>query len=212
MKNRQRIAIVAVAASVAGVLAIAQPALAQSREARGTVTSVTETSLSMKAGAEALTVVVDSNTHLNVRRAERDLQKEQPGNPKPRVNSFFEPGQAVLVRYRVENGRNVATDISRISDAGGEGSVSNPAKISDGKVKAVNASQLIIDDGGRELIFAITSETNVLAKGATKATKAAGGSTPITTFVHPGDAVSISYHETGGKMMASEVRVRVPSR
>ena len=48
--------------------------------------------------------------------------------------------------------------------------------------------------------------------GLTKATKAAGGSTPITTFVHPGDAVSVSYREADGKMMASEVRVRVPSR
>ena len=67
-------------------------------------------------------------------------------------------------------------------------------------------------DSGRELTFAITSDTNVLAKGATKATKAAGGSTPITTFVHPGDAVSVSYREADGKMMASEVRVRVPSR
>jgi hypothetical protein len=212
MENRKRIAILGVAASIVAVFATAQLAYAQTREARGTITALTDSSLSMKAGAEQLTVYVDSNTHLSVRRTERDLQKAQPGSPSPRVNSFFEAGQAVLVRYRVENGRSIATDISRISDAGGTGAISDPVKISDGKVKFVNAAQLILDDGGKELSFAITSDTNVLAKGATKATKAAGGSTTITTFVHPGDAVSISYREAGGKMMASEVRVRAPSR
>ena len=128
------------------------------------------------------------------------------------VNSFFEPGQAVLVRYRVEKGRNIATDITRVGSAGGEGSISNPAKISAGKVKLVNASQLVIEDGGRELNFGITGDTNVLAKGASKATKAAGGSTPITTFVHTGDTVSVSYHEAGAKMTASEVRVTVVNK
>jgi hypothetical protein len=212
MENRTRLTTLGIAASIVGVIATAQPAHAQNREARGTVTTVTDSSLSMKAGAEQLTVFVDSDTHLSVRRVERDLQKEQPGHPSPRVSSFFEPGQAVLVRYRVEKGRNVATDISRISSAGGEGSISNPAKISAGKVKLVTASQLVIDNGGRELSFGITGETDVLMKGATKATKAAGGSTPITTFVHPGDTVSISYHEAGAKMTASEVRVTVSSR
>lgn len=212
MENRNRFAILGVAASIVGVLAIASPGLAQNREARGTVTSVTDTSLSMKAGAEELTVYVDSDTHLDVRRAERDIQKEQPGHPSPRVNSFFAPGQAVLVRYRVEKGRNMATDIARVGSAGGEGSISNPAKISAGKVKQVTASQLVLDEGGRELSFGITGDTNVLAKGATKATKAAGGTTTIMTFVHPGDTVSISYHEAGAKMMASEVRVSVANR
>jgi hypothetical protein len=212
MENRTRFATLGVAASIVGVLATAQPTQAQTREARGTVTAVTDSSLSMKAGAEELTVFVDSDTHLNVRRTERDIQKEQPGRPSPRVNSFFEPGQAVLVRYRVEKGRNMATDIARVGSAGGEGSISNPAKISAGKVKLVNASQLVIEDGGRELSFGITGDTNVLAKGATKATKAAGGSTPITTFVHTGDMVSVSYHEAGAKMMASEVRVTVAAR
>jgi len=47
MENRNRFAILGVAASIVGVLAIASPGQAQNREARGTVTSVTDTSLSM---------------------------------------------------------------------------------------------------------------------------------------------------------------------
>ena len=213
MENKERIAILGVAAAIVGVLATAQPVDAQSREARGTVTAVTDSTLTIKAGAQEMTFFIDSRTHLEVPRVERDLQKAQPGSPSPRVSSFFESGQAVLVRYEEEKGRNHALDVSRVGSAGaGGGSVSNPAKISAGKVKLVTASQLVIEDGGRELSFGITGDTNVLAKGASKATKAAGGSTPITTFVHTGDTVSVSYHEAGAKMTASEVRVTVVNK
>jgi hypothetical protein len=211
MNSSKRLVVLGLGALIVGVFAV--PAHAQTKEARGTVTAVTDSTLSMKAGAEQLTFVVDSETHLDVRTAQRDLQQAQAGKPSPRVNNFFEVGQVVLVRYREEKGRNHALDISRVSTTGaGGGSISDPAKISDGKVKLVTDSQVVIDAGGREMTFAISGDTNVLAKGATKATKAAGGSTTIATFVHPGDMVSISYHEAGGKMMASEVRVRVASR
>lgn len=213
MTSSKRLVVLGMGTLILGIFATALPAHAQSKEARGTVTAVTESTISMKAGAEQLTFYVDSDTHLDVRTAQRDLQQAQPGKPSPRVNNFFEPGQAVLIRYREEKGRNHALDITRISSAGaGGGSVSYPAKVSEGKVKLVTDSQLVLDAGGREMSFAINGDTNVLAKGATKATKAAGGTTAITTFVHSGDQVSVSYHEAGAKMTASEVRVRVASR
>jgi hypothetical protein len=213
MENRKRLMIFGIGVTMVGVLATARPVDAQAKEARGTITAVTESTLSIKAGAQEMTFVVDSRTHLEVRSAQRDLQKAQPGSPSPRVNAFFEPGQTVLVRFEEEKGRNHALDISRVSSTGaGGGSVSNPDKVSDGKVKLVTASQLTIDANGREMTFAITGDTNVLARGASTATKAAGGSTAITTFVHMGDTVSVSYKDVGGKMMASEVRVRVANK
>jgi hypothetical protein len=213
MDNRKRLMILGVGLGMVGVLATARPVDAQAKEARGTVTAVTDSTISIKAGAQEMTFFVDSRTHLEVRTAQRDLQKAQAGSPSPRVNSFFETGQVVLIRFEEEKGRNHALDISRVgSTGGGGGSVSNPDKISEGKVKSVTASQLIIDVGGRDMTFAITGDTNVLAKGASTATKAAGGSTPITTFVHMGDSVSVSYKDAGGKMTASEVRVRVAAK
>lgn len=213
MNISKRLVVLGLGALILGVFASVVSAQAQVREARGTITAMTDTTLTMKAGAQELTVYVDSETRLEVRSAARDIQQAQAGKPSPRVNNFFQTGQAVIVRYREEKGRNHALDISRVGSAGeGGGSISEAEKISEGKVKLVTASQLTIDDSGRELTFAITSDTNVLAKGASKATKAAGGGTPITTFVHPGDAVSVSYRATGEKMMASEVRVRVASR
>jgi hypothetical protein len=208
MKNKKHRVIIGVGASILGVLAIARPADAQTREARGTITAVTDTTLSIKSGAEELTFYVDGETHLEVRAAERNLQREQPGRPSPRVNSFFEPGQAVLVRYRVEKGRNHALDIGRVGSAGG----GEAQKISEGKVKFVSPTQLTIDDNGRDLSFAISSDTHVLLKGATKATEAAGGNRSITTYVHAGDTVSVSYFERDAKMMASEIRVRIVNK
>src|SRR5262245_27082104 len=172
MKNKKHRVILGVGASIIGVLAIARPADAQTREARGTVTAVTDTTLSIKTSAQELTFYVDGDTHLEVRRAERNIQQEQPGRPSPRVNSVFEPGQAVLVRHQEVTGRNHALDIGRVGSAGG----GEARKTSDGKVKLVTPTQLIIDNNGRDLTFAINSDTHVSVKGATKATEAAGGS------------------------------------
>lgn len=207
MKTKKHRVILGVGASIIGVLAIARPGDAQVREARGTVSAVTDTTLSIKTGAQEMTFFVDSETHLEVRTVERDLQRAQPGSPSPRVNNFFAPGQAVLIRYREESGRNHALDIGRVGSAGD--SISELRKWSDGKVTSVSPSQLTIDDNGRARSFGISSDTKVVVKGATNATKAAGGSTPITTFVHAGDTVTVSYWESDAKMMASEVRVRI---
>ena len=160
MDSIKRLVIFGVGVTVVGVMAGVRPAAAQTREARGTVTSVSDGTLSMKAGTQELTFVVDSGTHLEVRSAAKKVQQEQPGGPSPRVKDFFEVGQAVLVRYREASGRNHALDISRVGSAGsGGGSVGEPLKIADGKVKSVTPSQLTIADGGRDVTFAISKDT-----------------------------------------------------
>jgi hypothetical protein len=165
--------------------------------------------MTVKAGAQELTFYVDNQTHLEVGALAKQVQQAQPG--KPRVNDFFQVGIPVLVSSREEGGRNHALNIERVGSAGG-GAVKEPARIADGKVTAVSASQFTISSDGRDLTFAIDRDTDVLARGASKATKAAGGNTTLTTFVHQGDSVSVSYHDAGGKMMASEIRMRVPAR
>lgn len=210
MRNINRLVILGVAMAIVGLVASARPVSAQTREARGSVTAVTDSSITVKTGAQEQIFFVDGDTHLEVRRSARDVQAAQPGNPKPRVSSFFEAGNPVLVRYREENGRNHALNIERVGSPG-SGSV-NASKIADGKVTSVSASHLTIANGGKDLTFAITGDTDVLTRGASKATKAAGGSTPLTTFVHQGDEVSVSYRDAAGTMTASEIRVRIVSR
>jgi uncharacterized protein DUF5666 len=211
MQNITRLMILSVAAAVVGLVASATPVSAQAKEARGNVTAVTDSTITVKAGAQEMTFYVDKDTHLEVRRAAKEVQASQPGNPKPRVNAFFEAGNAVLVRYREENGRNHALNIERVGTAGGD-SAKEPSKVAEGKVTSVSASTMTIASGGKDLTFAITGDTDVLARGASKATKAAGGTTQLTTFVHQGDEVSVSYKDAAGAMTASEIRVRVVNR
>ena len=213
MDRMKRLVVLGVAMTVVGVMAGVRQADAQTKEARGTVTRIADASLSINAGTQELTFIVDSQTHLEVRSAAKKVQENQPGSPSPRVKDFFEVGQAVVIRYREESGRNHALDISRVGSAGsGGGSVSDPKKIAEGTVKSVTPSQLTIATGGREIMLKINPDTDVLARGASKATKAAGGNTPITTFVHAGDSVSVSYSDSAGTLTASEVRVRVANK
>ena len=197
-----------------GVLVSAAPADAQSKEARGTVTAVSSSTISVKSGNQDMTFVVDSDTHLEVRSAARNVQQAQPGNPSPRVNDFFELGQAVLIRYRESGGRNHALDISRVGSPGSAGgSTSDSAKIVEGKVTSISQSALTIEGDGGKSTFGITQETRVVMKGATMARKTASGpSTPITTFVHTGDVVTVTFADAGGTKTASEVRVKVSNK
>jgi hypothetical protein len=191
-----------------GFVAGAGPVSAQTKEARGTVTAVTTSTMNVKVGTQDMAFFIDGDTHLEVRRAAKQIQEAQPNGAKPRVNDFFEAGNPVLVRYREENGRNHALNIERVGSAGS----ANPTKLAEGKVTSVSASHVTLAADGHDMTFAITGDTDVLAKGASKATKAAGGGTPLTTFVHNGDMVSVSYKEAAGKMTASEIRVRVVNR
>jgi hypothetical protein len=208
MQNIKRLAILSVTIGSFGFLATPAPVSAQTKEARGAVTAVTDKTMTVKTGAQEVTFYIDGETHLEVRRAAKDLQQAQAGNPSPRVNDFFEAGTAVLVRYREENGRNHALDIARVGSVGS----ANPSKIADGKVTAISASRMTVAGDGRELTFAITGDTGVVARGASTATKSAAGKTSATTFVHSGDLVSVTYHEAAGAMTASEIRVRTVGR
>jgi len=100
MDSIKRLVILGVGVAAVVVVAGARPAGAQTKEARGTVTAVSDRTMSVKAGAQELTFVVDSETHLDVRTDARRVQSAQPGSPRPRVNDFFESGNTVLVRYR----------------------------------------------------------------------------------------------------------------
>jgi len=208
MQNINRLVILTATMAFLGCVAAAGPVSAQTKDARGAVTAVTTTTMTVKVGAQDMTFFIDGDTHLEVRRAAKQIQSVQPGNPKPRVNDFFEAGNAVVVRYREENGRNHALDIERVGSAGSP----NPSRLAEGKVTSVSASHVTVAADGHDLTFAITGDTDVLVKGASKAAKAAGGGTPLTTFVHSGDLVSVSYKDAAGAMTASEIRVRVVSR
>ena len=56
--------------------------------------------------------------------------------------------------------------------------------------------------------FTVDRDTDVRIPGGTRAARKAGGSLPITDFVHTGDIVRVEYREAAGAMPAREIQVR----
>jgi len=184
-----------------------RPAMAQAREARGTVVSVSDSSLTVKVADKDMKFAVDDKTVVGAPgagRATRDAQTK--GAPGARLTTLLKTGSGVIVMYREAGGALVATEIRSVPAAAGTPGTSS---IANGRVKAVTAGSLVITDNGKDLTFAVDKGTRVLAKGAGTATQAAGGNIAFTKLVSVGDTVSVSYAGAGPAMRATEVRITV---
>ena len=194
------------------VLASAAVAGAQTHEARGQVISVSDSSLSVKTATQTLTFVVEPGTLVEAHGAgTRSRQAEAAGKSAGiKVTDYVKAGGNVLVTYRQASGKNVAVNIRPVSSAGGaaESNAAPVTKNVQGKVKSISGSSLTIDENGRDVAFIIDRDTDVFARGATRATRQAGGKLAITDIVHTGDIVRVAYRDVNGSMKASEVQVR----
>ena len=202
--DRVRLVVPVLAALVMGWAAGAS---AQTKEARGTVVSVSDSSLTVKVAGNDMTFAVDAKTVVGAPgagRATRDAQTK--GAPGIKLTNVVKTGSGVVVMYRVAGGANVATEVRSVP---GAASAAAPATTANGKVKSVTAASLVITDNGKDMTFAVDKATRVVAKGAGTATQAAGGSIAFTKLVGVGDTVSVSYAGTGAAMRATEVRITV---
>lgn len=215
MKSFTRLALVVVGIGAATVLEGTRPASAQGKEARGSVTAVSDSSLTVHAGATDLAFVVNADTVVEVKAAAKESRKAGTANNRGiTITQYIKTGNAVRVRYHEANGQNVAESVQPVNNAGdGGGSTQGESpRTVNGKVKSISASQVTVDNDGHESTFAVTRDTDVIAKGASKTTSAAGGKTVITDFVHSGDTVIVTYKESGGVMTASAVQLRISSK
>jgi Domain of unknown function (DUF5666) len=217
MGRVQRLGTLLLIVLVFGAFVGLSPAAAQSKEARGTVTAVTDSSLKVKVGAQEMTFAVDSKTAVLARgagRATRDAQAT--GAPGIKIGDAIKPGGAVIVQYTEAGGKMTATEVRAVSDAGeGGGSVSTaapPSKSVTGKVKSATANSLVVTADNKDMTFAVSPETKVEAKGAGTATQAAGGRIAFNTLVGAGDTVQVTYQEAGATMRATEVRITIKVR
>jgi hypothetical protein len=191
------------------VLGAAALVNAQDKEAIGSVTAVSNASMTISSGARSMTFVVADDTKLEVKAAARQTrQARDASKPGATLTQYVRIGNPVLVRYREQDGKLIASSIRPVSASGAESAASEPVRVATGTVKAVTLSQLTLDSGGKDLTFAVNADTEVIARGATKTTRAAGGKTTIGDFIHNGDNVSITYLDRAGTMTASQVRVR----
>jgi hypothetical protein len=170
---------------------------------------VTDVSLTVKAGDKDMTFDVDSKTLVQAPGAGRQTRAAQAaGAAGIKLTSVIQSGEPVLVTYHQANGKNLATNISRVSVAGsGGGSVSEATRIATGTVKSVTASALVVTSDGKDSTFVIDRETLVQGRGAGTATAAAGGRIAIASLVSARDTVSVSYKEIAGVIYATEIRI-----
>lgn len=185
----------------------ARPAAAQTKEARGTVVTVSDTSLTVKVADKDMKFSVDAKTIVGAPgagRATRDAQTK--GAPGVKLTTVVKTGSGVIVMYREAGGAMVATEIRSVPAAAAGASAStagSTSTIATGKVKSVTAASLVITDNGKDSTFAVDANTNVVARGAGTATR--GGPIAITKLVDVGDTVSVSSEGT----RATEIRITV---
>jgi hypothetical protein len=100
--------------------------------------------------------------------------------------------------------RGAGLAITPVSDA----ALTAPARNTYGKVRSVSGHVLTLDVEGRDMTFIVDENTPVLARGAGRATRNAGGGLPITDLVHGGDIVRVEYRQLNGAMRAVEIQVK----
>jgi protein involved in polysaccharide export with SLBB domain len=124
-------------------------------------------------------------------------------------------GDAVEVSFvDAPGGALRATHIRAVASAGASSEAKPTEMVASGTVKSIAANTLTISGsagGGATFTqsFTIDSGTKVVAKGAGTAAAAKGGKLAITEALGVGDRVSVSYHDAGNALQASEVRVTV---
>lgn len=191
----------------------AAPVHAQSKDAQGTVTAVSNSSITIESGGRNMTFSIGRDTALEVKAAARQTrQANTAATPGVTVTEYIKTGNAVVVRYREANSENHAISIRPVSSGGSSAAAAPEAHVVEGKVKVVSVSQLTVESSGKDMTFAIDGQTDVLARGASKTTKAAGGKTTLADFVHSGDTVSVTYRDAAGTPTASQVRIKIASK
>jgi hypothetical protein len=190
------------------------PAVAQTKTARGTVTAVSDSALTVKVADKDMTFAVDDKTIVQAKGAGRRTRTaNETGAPGVKITDYVKTGGAVLVTYHEANGKMHASEVRPIASAGSAAtSGEESAKTATGTVKSVSADSLTVSGAGKDWTFAVNPTTKVLGKGAGTATTAAGGRIAITSLVSNGDQVSVNYREAGSTMTATQVRVVVKSR
>ena len=99
------------------------------------------------------------------------------------------------------NGAGLA--IRPVSDA----ALTAPTRSVSGTVKSMVGRMLMLDIGRRDMAFLVDENTEVVARGAVRPARMAGGTLPLTGLVRSGDVARVQYRELDGAMRVSEIRL-----
>lgn len=197
--------------AVLTVAALTPRAAAQdTKHARGKVTAMTGTSVTVQVAGTAMDFAVDDKTVVQARGAGTAAKKaaaEQKAGPT--LAEVVKVGQAVEVAYKEVGGKMHASSIRAVATADAAPAA---AKSSTGKVASVSASSLTINGSGGggatfTQTFAIGPKTKVIGKGAGTMAANSGGKVAATNLVHTGDTVHVEFSDVNGTLQANAVTV-----
>jgi len=195
---------------------LAQNTSANTNRTRGTVSALGADSITVKVRDQEMKFNVTPRTIVEAKGAgTKERAAEAAGKAGPKLSEVVKTGDAVEVSFvDAPGGALRATHIRAVASAGASSEAKPTEMVTSGTVKSIAANTLTISGsagGGATFTqsFTIDPSTKVVAKGAGTAAAAKGGKLAITEALGVGDRVSVSYHDAGNALQASEVRVTV---
>jgi len=199
------------------VLVLAVPAIAQTKTVKGSVKEVGANTVTVSVAGKDMTFNVDAKTTVVARGAGTKAKAaESAGKTGPGLSEVVKVGEAVEVAYHeagmhADTVRAIASVPPPPPAAAGEAvdQKAKPASES-GVVSAVTGNSLTVKGKAGDTTFAVDTKTIVSGTGFGSAGRKitdAGGKPTLSDFVHSGDSVTVTYHDTGVAKMATNVRV-----
>jgi uncharacterized protein DUF5666 len=193
---------------------LAQSPSSNTNRTRGTIAALSGNSITVKVRDAEMKFDVTAATVVEATGAgTKERAAQAAGKAGPGLSEVVKTGQAIEVTYlETESGALRATRIRRVPSAG-EAAESKPSEmISSGFVKSLSDNSVTISGssgGGAKFTqsFNVDGTTRVVAKGGGTAAAANGGKLALSKIVSEGDRVSVSYHEAGTSLLASQIRV-----
>ena len=196
---------------------VAGPAIAQTKTVKGSVKEVGANTITVSSAGKDMTFNVDAKTTVIARGAgTKSKAAEAAGKTGPGIAEVLKAGEAVEVSYH-EAGMHADTvraiaSVPPPPPAPKEAAADQKTKplTESGVVSAVTGNSLTVKGKAGDTTFGVDAKTVVSGTGLGSAGRKitdAGGKPTLGDFVHTGDSVTVSYHDTGVAKMATNVRV-----
>jgi hypothetical protein len=200
------------------VLVAAVPALAQTKTVKGSVKEVGANTITVSAAGKDMTFNVDAKTTVVARGAGTKAKAaEAAGKTGPGLSEVVKAGEAVEISYHeagmhADTVRAIASVPPPPAPPAAKDAAEQKAKPTSesGVVSAVTGNSLTIKGKAGETTFTVDAKTIVSGTGfgtAGRKITDAGGKPTLGDFVHTGDTVTVTYHDTGVAKIASNVRL-----
>lgn len=201
------------------VVVAAGPALAQAtKTVKGSVKEVGANTITVSVAGKDMTFNVDAKTTVVAHGGGTKAKAaEAAGKTGPGIAEVLKAGEPVEVAYH-ETGMHADT-VKVIGSVPPPPPPPAPKEAEDQKTKAITESGVVSAVTGNSLTlkgkagettFTVDAKTVVSGAGFGSAGRKitdAGGKVTLSEFVHNGDSVTVTYHDTGVAKMASNVRV-----